>query len=81
MTRDEIKPQLRSYICRELIRNPNYPLEDETPLITGGLMDSFSLAYLGVFIESTFGVYIPDNELTVENMDTLSRITNRVLRG
>ena len=81
MTRDEIKPQLRAYICRELIRNPNYPLEDETPLITGGLMDSFSLAYLGVFIESTFGVYIPDNELTVENMDTLSQITNRVLRG
>ncbi len=81
MTRDEIKPQLRAYICRELIRNPNYPLEDETPLITGGLMDSFSLAYLGVFIESTFGVYIPDNELTVENMDTLRRITNRVLQG
>jgi len=81
VTRDEIKPQLRAYICRELIRNPNYPLGDETPLITGGLMDSFSLAYLGVFIESSFGVYIPDNELTVENMDTLSRITDRVMRG
>jgi acyl carrier protein len=45
------------------------------------LIDSFCLAHLGVFIESAFGVYVPDSELTVENMDTLDQIVNRVLRG
>lgn len=80
MTSTEIKAQLRDYICRDLIRNPQYPLGDDEPLITGGLMDSFSLAYLGVFIESAFGVYIPDSDLTVENMETLNRMVARITR-
>jgi len=49
-------------------------LGDDEPLVTGGLIDSFAIAHLGVFIEQRFGVYIPDPELTVENMDTVRRI-------
>lgn len=81
MTHDEIKTKLREYICRELIRNPAFPLGDDEPLISGGLIDSFSLAHLGVFIETAFGVLIPDTELTVENMETLNRMAARVERG
>ena len=44
-------------------------------------MDSFALAELGVFIESEFDLYIPDPELTVDQMDTLDEIVSRVLRG
>ncbi len=50
-------------------------------MITGGLLDSFCIAHLGVFIEATFDVYIPDVDLTVENMDTLERIVARVAVG
>ena len=78
MTSVEIKTKLRDYICRELIRDPHYPLGDDERLITGGLMDSFSLAQLGVFIETAFGVYIPDTDLTVENMETLNRMVKRI---
>jgi len=49
--------------------------------MSGGLIDSFSVAYIAVFIEQTWGVYIPDPELTVENMDTLDLIAARVLQG
>lgn len=69
---------LRSYICQELLRNPTYPLLDDEPLITGGLIDSFALVQLAVFIEDTFEVYIPDTDFTVENMDTLIRMANRI---
>jgi acyl carrier protein len=78
VTSVEIKTKLRDYICRELIRDPHYPLGDDERLITGGLMDSFSLAQLGVFIETAFGVYIPDTDLTVENMETLNRMVKRI---
>lgn len=72
--------RLRSFICTELLRDPAYPLGDDEPLISGGLIDSFSIAYVGVFIENAFGVYIPDVDLTVENMDTLRQIAEMIRR-
>lgn len=69
---------VRAFIRRELLPRPDYPLADDEPLFSGGLIDSFSLARLGVFIESQFGVFIPDTDLTVEHMDTVDRIVRRV---
>ncbi len=80
MDRAEVKERLRAFVRDELIRNPKYALQDSEPLITGGLIDSFSLAYFGVFVEETFDVYIPDPDLTVENLDTLNQMVDRVMR-
>ena len=81
MNRDDVKQKIRLFICEELIRRPDYPLEDGTALITGGLIDTFSLAQIGVFVEDAFGVYIPDTDLNVEAMDTLQQIVDRILAG
>ncbi|NLX11368.1 MAG: acyl carrier protein [Chloroflexi bacterium] len=77
----DVREKLRAFVTTELIRNPKYVLKDDEPLITGGLIDSFSLAYFGVFVEETFGVYIPDTDLTVENLDTLDQMVRRVMQG
>jgi acyl carrier protein len=79
MNPTQVKEKMRTYIRSELIRRPDYPLTDDEGLITGGLIDSFSLAQLGVFIEDEFGVFIPDTELTVANMDTLNQMVARIL--
>jgi len=75
------REQLRAYITRDLIRDATYPLTDSEGIISGGLMDSFALAELAVFVEGAFGVYIPDPDLTVSKMDTLDQIVARVLKG
>jgi len=75
----EIEQQLRDYICTELLGRPAYKLTADEPLITGGLIDSFSLAQIGVFVEEAFGVYIPDTDLTVANMDTLKQMIDCIL--
>lgn len=80
-SRQEIVDALRRYVCAELMQHPSYPLRSDEPLMSGGLIDSFCVAHIGVFIEQAFGVYIPDPELSVENMDTLDQIAARVLRG
>ena len=74
-----VKAQLRDYIRTELLGRPDYVLSDDEPLITGGLIDSFSLAQVGVFIEDAFGVYIPDSDLTVANMDSLNQMVARIM--
>ncbi len=69
-----MKEQLAAFIKTELMRNPTYPLRDDEPLITGGLVDSFSLVELALFIEDQFGVHFDDVELTADNMNTLHQI-------
>jgi acyl carrier protein len=79
MDQTQIKEKLKQFICAEVINNINYPLKDDEPLITSGLMDSFALAQVGVFIELEFNIYIPDPELTVDRMNTLNDMSARVL--
>lgn len=75
----KVREGLRAFISRTLIRDPEYPLRDDEPIITAGLMDSFALAELAVFIEREWKVYIPDPDLTVDRMNTLDQIVARVM--
>jgi len=79
MDREEVKKRLRDFIVTELLNNPKYQVSDDQPLITGGMIDSFSLAQVGVFVEDAFGIYIPDTDLTVKKMDTLNMMTDEIL--
>jgi acyl carrier protein len=81
MNDQAVRQQLRAFVARELIRDPEYAVEDSEPLISGGLVDSFALAEFAVFVEREFGVFIPNAELTVANLDTLDQMVARVLRG
>ncbi len=80
MDETTIREKVKAYITADLIRDPDYPLGDEEGIITGGMMDSFKLAELAVFIENAFDVYIPDPDLTVAKMDTLNQIVARIMR-
>jgi acyl carrier protein len=80
MTENDVREKIRAYICKELIRDASYDLTDSEGIVTGGLMDSFSLAELAVYCEKEFNVYIPDPDLTVAKMDTLNQMVARVMR-
>jgi len=69
-----MKEDLRTFVVTHMIKDARYPLQDDEPLITGGLVDSFSLVELALFIEERFGVHFADPELTAANMDTLNQI-------
>lgn len=69
-----MKEELRNFITSELMNEPDYPLKDDEAIISGGLIDSFSLVELQIFIEQQFGVHIEDTELTAETCDTMKDI-------
>ena len=81
MDEKTVREKLRAFITRELIRDAEYALTDTEGIVTSGLMDSFSLAEFAVYVESEFGVYIPDSDLTVAKIDTLDQMVARVMRG
>ena len=80
MNEQTVRQQLHTFIVNELMRDPHYELSDSESIISSGLIDSFSLAQISVFIEREFGVYIPDPDLTVAKMDTLSQMVLRIMR-
>lgn len=70
----ETRDAIRQYIIKDLIRNPKYKLGDDDKLISGGVIDSFSLVELSLFLEQNFGVHADDTELNADNMDSVAMI-------
>ncbi|MFW5708675.1 MAG: acyl carrier protein [Chloroflexota bacterium] len=73
-----MRDALRRFITTELMRDPNYDLKDDESLISGGLIDSFSLVELQLFIEQEFGVFIDDTELTADTIDNINDIVELI---
>lgn len=79
MDRIDITRKLKDFILKDILNRPDYPLTEDEPLITGGLIDSHALVRIAVFAENELGVYIPDTDLSAEKMDTLRQIVDWVM--
>ncbi len=77
MTTDLISP-LKEFIATEILRQPNRIIANDEKLISSGLIDSFSLMDLALFVEDTFNVRIDDTELNAETFDTLEALAELI---
>ena len=73
-----MREQLRMFITTELMHDPDYPLQDDESLLSGGLIDSFSLVQLQLFIDQQFGVRLDDTELTTDAIDNINDIVTLI---
>ena len=71
---DEIIAQLESFIAKEILKEPARSIRPDEALISSGLVNSFSLVDLALFVEDTFGVAIEDTELNASTFDTLDQL-------
>jgi acyl carrier protein len=71
---DQIVQSLSDYITGTILKQPGRKLSPSSPLISSGLVDSFSLVDLAMFIEEKFGVKIDDTELNAETFDSLDEL-------
>jgi acyl carrier protein len=68
----------------EYIRNEYLSDDDEvelnvnTPLISSGIVDSFSMVSLKLFLEKKYAIAIPDQEASAEAFDTVASIVQVV---
>ena len=71
----EIKKEVRQFIAKNVLLGVHQTtIEDATPLITGGLIDSIGMIGLVDFLEARFGVEFMPREVDVHSLDTLERI-------
>ena len=74
----EIISQLGEFITTEIIKQPDRKIAADEPLISGGLIDSFSLVDLALFVEENLGVRIDDTELNSDTFDSLSQLADLI---
>ena len=70
----DIHSKLAKHIAEKFLRQPGRVIEAGEPIISSGLIDSFSLVDLALFVEDTFGVRIEDSELNASTFDTLAQL-------
>ncbi len=75
---DQTLNVLSGYITGSILKQPGHKLAADTALISSGLVDSFNLVDLAMFIEEEFGVRVQDTELNVETFDTLGQLAELV---
>ena len=69
-----MKEELIEYIKKEFVEDPDEEIDENTPLMSSGLIDSLSIVSLVAFVDKKFGVNIPDEKGTVENFETVNQI-------
>ena len=72
---DQTLAQLENFIATQILKQPDRKIAPEEPLLSSGLIDSFSLMDLALYVEDTFGVRIEDTELNANTFDTLNQLS------
>ncbi len=66
---------LEKFIATQILKQPNRNISADEPLLSSGLIDSFNLMDLALYVEDTFGVRIEDTELNADTFDTLNQLS------
>lgn len=72
-----MKEAILNYIKKEYLDEDeadDMALDENTPLISSGIVDSFSMVSLKRFLEKQYAVKLPDEEATPQAFDTVTSI-------
>lgn len=76
---NSVNERITHYLVTYLLKNKNVgAINESTPLITGGLMDSISTMQLIAFLEKEFNIEFEAHEVDKDNFDSISVITKFV---
>ncbi|MFH0981420.1 MAG: hypothetical protein V2A79_07770 [Planctomycetota bacterium] len=71
----ELKKAVLEYVKKEYLdEDDDTEIDYDSPLISSGIVDSFSMVSLKVFLEKKCHVSIPDAEASPEAFDTVNKI-------
>ena len=68
---NEKAQEIIDYIVREVIRRPDIQITEDTPLVSGGLIDSLALVTILQKLEDITDMRIPAGKVLPKDMDTV----------
>jgi acyl carrier protein len=76
---EEMITKLSGFIAAKILKQPNRVISADEPLISSGVISSFDLMDVSLFVEDTFGVRIEDTELNAETFDSLEGLAKLIM--
>ena len=74
---EDLKNLIIDYVKHEYLEeDADQEVTENTPLISSGIVDSFSMVSLKTFLEKKFNIKIPDEKATPEAFDTVNNMLN-----
>ena len=70
---DEMQKVVLDYVIEEYVEDDE-DIDCSSPLISSGIVDSFSMVSLKRFLESKYSISIPDEKATPEAFDSVDKI-------
>jgi acyl carrier protein len=67
----ETTEQMIEYIVEEIVRRPGVKVDEDTPLVSSGLIDSLALVDILLKLEDVTGTHIPAGKVQPKDMDTV----------
>ncbi len=79
VSENELRKMVLDYVQAEYIdEDDETQIGPDSPLISSGIVDSFSMVSLKTFLERKFKISIPDEKASPEAFDTVNRIVKLV---
>ena len=71
---EEMKDVVLEYVIEEYLEDEDEEIDYDTPLISGGIVDSFSMVSLKRFLENKYKISIPNEKATPDTFDSVNKI-------
>jgi acyl carrier protein len=76
---DELQKAILDYVKREYLEEEDdTEIDVDSPLISSGIVDSFSMVSLKAFLEKKYKISIPDAKASPEAFDSVTKIAKLV---
>jgi acyl carrier protein len=76
--REAMIKKIAEFIASDILKQPGRKIEPDEVLVSSGMIDSFSLMDLALFVEDNFGVRIEDTELNADTFDSLNALVDLI---
>jgi acyl carrier protein len=80
LKREEMVDELRGFVVRELLDGRDTGLDEHTPLLAWGVLDSLSVNVLVSFTNERLGIEVPQSEVTPQNLKDLDSYVSLLTR-
>ena len=80
MNRDFILRKLEGFVVKELLDGAKGDLNENTPLLQWGILDSLAMVRMLSFIEEDFSIEVPDESVRPEYFESLGRLADLLVR-
>ena len=76
-----IGEQIKDYISKNILFSDNgYLYSDGDSFLEEGIIDSVGIMELVAFVEEQFGIKVKDEEITPDNFDSITNLSNYITR-